>query len=129
VREKRLESKAAEETVQSEESKRESVRNSLHQLLGQLNSKSTNPNERRQIEMFKQMLPLYEKHDFWDTQPVPKSGLGDDSVLSPPPIYLILNLILGAKGGCNREEAGEGCEVGALQPASGLRVGRGGPDQ
>jgi hypothetical protein len=47
-------------------------------LLSQLNSKSSNPNERRQIEMFKQMLPLYEKHDFWDTQPVPKSGLGEE---------------------------------------------------
>lgn len=32
--------------------------------------------------MFKQMLPLYEKHDFWDTQPVPKSGMTDSIVSS-----------------------------------------------
>ena len=46
------------------------------QLFNQLNARSSNPNEKRQIEMLRQMMPLYEKHDFWDTQPVPKTSPG-----------------------------------------------------
>jgi hypothetical protein len=29
--------------------------------------------ERRNMDRLKHMLPLYDKHAFWDTQPVPKN--------------------------------------------------------
>jgi hypothetical protein len=30
------------------------------------------PKSRAQIKKFEKMAPLYEKHTFWDSQPVPK---------------------------------------------------------
>jgi hypothetical protein len=68
------EKKGAETVPVTEEGKKSSIRDNLMQLINQLdNRQGTSAAERRQIEMIKQMVPLYEKHDFWDTQPVPNT--------------------------------------------------------
>jgi hypothetical protein len=33
-----------------------------------------NVDDRKNIERLKQLLPLYDPHPFWDTQPVPKNN-------------------------------------------------------
>jgi len=60
------------QSKQQEEEKKSSIKDNLMTLINQLDNRATNPSDRRQLEMIKQMVPLYEKHDFWDTQPVPK---------------------------------------------------------
>lgn len=40
-------------------------------LFNQLNTGARTYQERRQLDFLKQLMPLYQKHDFWDTQPVP----------------------------------------------------------
>eukprot|EP00347_Sterkiella_histriomuscorum_P012835 403367044 len=49
------------------------IRDNLKNLYNQLNSRATSNQDRRQLEFLKQLMPLYEKHEFWDTQPVPKN--------------------------------------------------------
>ena len=53
-----------------------STHENLMNLFNQLNTKARTVQERKQIEMLKQLMPLYQKHDFWDTQPVPSSMKG-----------------------------------------------------
>lgn len=60
----------------TEETKKSSIRDNLMQLVNQMEGRGGyNAADRRQLDMIKQLIPLYEKHDFWDTQPVPSSSI------------------------------------------------------
>lgn len=57
----------------TEEEKKKSMKESLNTLISQLEPKIQTTGERRNIDKLKHLLPLYESHSFWDTQPVPKN--------------------------------------------------------
>lgn len=44
-----------------------SIKDNLMSMFNQLNQKGMSQKERRQLEFLKQLMPLYEKHQFWDT--------------------------------------------------------------
>lgn len=46
---------------------------SLSNLISQMEPRVQSAGERRNIDKLKQLLPLYDKHAFWDSQPVPKN--------------------------------------------------------
>jgi glycylpeptide N-tetradecanoyltransferase len=43
-------------------------------IIEQMEPRARNVEQRRNVERLKHMLPLYEPHAFWDTQPVPKNS-------------------------------------------------------
>ncbi len=49
------------------------MKKSLESLIDQMEPRMRSMEERRNLDRLKHMLPLYDKHAFWDTQPVPKS--------------------------------------------------------
>ncbi len=57
----------------TEEQKNQSMKASLTNLINQMEPRIQSTEDRRNIDRLKQLLPLYDKHAFWDTQPVPKS--------------------------------------------------------
>lgn len=46
---------------------------SLESLISQMEPRMRTFEERRNMDRLRHMLPLYDKHAFWDTQPVPKN--------------------------------------------------------
>ena len=75
------ESKGAEAVVpqqlkyeeMTEEQKNQNMKLSLSSLIDQMEPRVQSTEDRRNIDRLKQLLPLYDKHAFWDTQPVPKN--------------------------------------------------------
>lgn len=59
----------------NEELKQGMAGQNIQKLLEQLSGGARTPEQRKQIEMLKQMAPLYEKHEFWDTQPMIKDNM------------------------------------------------------
>lgn len=57
----------------SEEQKNKTMQSSLKSIIDQMEPRARTVEERRNIDRLKHMLPLYETHSFWDTQPVPKN--------------------------------------------------------
>lgn len=55
------------------EQKNESMKVSLSNLIAQMEPTVETFEDRINIDRLKHLLPLYEKHAFWDTQPVPKN--------------------------------------------------------
>lgn len=42
----------------------------LMNFINQMSMQDTSYQVRKELENLKQLMPLYDKHDFWDTQPV-----------------------------------------------------------
>ena len=61
---------------ETKEFSKEKMKGKLEELYAQF-SRSNNPDDRRLLDIIGQQLPLYNKHDFWDTQPVPKVDPND----------------------------------------------------
>ena len=57
----------------TEEQKNQNMKLSLSNLINQMEPRIQSTEDRRNIDRLKQLLPLYDKHAFWDTQPVPKN--------------------------------------------------------
>ena len=57
----------------TEEQKNQNMKLSLSNLIDQMEPRIHSTEDRRNIDRLKQLLPLYDKHAFWDTQPVPKN--------------------------------------------------------
>lgn len=57
----------------SHDEKQQSMKSSLENLISQLEPSIKSTGERRNLDKLRQLLPLYDKHNFWDTQPVPKN--------------------------------------------------------
>jgi hypothetical protein len=57
----------------TEEQKNQNMKLSLSNLIDQMEPRIQSTDDRRNIDRLKQLLPLYDKHAFWDTQPVPKN--------------------------------------------------------
>ena len=55
------------------EEKQKNMKEGLEQLINQMEPRVQTQNERKNIDKLKQLLPLYDPHPFWDTQPVPKN--------------------------------------------------------
>jgi hypothetical protein len=47
------------------------MKKSLESMIEQMEPRMRTFEERRNMDRIKHMIPLYDKHDFWDTQPVP----------------------------------------------------------
>lgn len=50
------------------------MKSSLTQLIDQMEPRVRTVDDRKNIDRLKQLLPLYDPHPFWDTQPVPKNS-------------------------------------------------------
>jgi hypothetical protein len=57
----------------TEEQKNQQLKQSLEGLIAQMEPRMRSFEERKSMDRLKHMLPLYDKHAFWDTQPVPKN--------------------------------------------------------
>lgn len=66
-----VEQQEEEKKPLTEEEKREKTKESLQRWIDQMEPRVQSTVERRQIDQLKQMIPLYDKHAFWDSQPVP----------------------------------------------------------
>lgn len=69
-----------EEDKEMSEDKRKMIMD-LMERMQSMGSNSKDPKQKAAMSEFKKYKTLYEKHEFWDTQPVPKSnlGTGDDN--------------------------------------------------
>ena len=57
----------------TEEQKNLQMKLSLESLINQMEPRMRSLEERRNMDRLRHMLPLYDKHAFWDSQPVPKN--------------------------------------------------------
>lgn len=69
------EDESKEDTPAMTEEKRKMVMDLMEQMQSSMGN-IKDPKSKAKMEEFKKYKPLYEKHDFWDTQPVPKAGIG-----------------------------------------------------
>lgn len=60
--------------------KRKNMKESIQTLINQMEPRIQTTSERRNLDKLKHLIPLYESHQFWDTQPVPKNTNITDTV-------------------------------------------------
>lgn len=108
----------------TEEQKNQSMKLSLSNLIDQMEPRVETTEDRRNIDRLKHLLPLYDKHAFWDSQPVPKNLNATTAVNK----YLGKSYCIGKREG--RRDiacAGKGCATGCILIAEWFRVGHFGP--
>ena len=70
VKEKEVEEETKKVPTELDEEKKKQVMDMIQKFQAAQDPK--NPKNKEAMESMKKMKPLYEKHEFWDTQPVPK---------------------------------------------------------